>query len=276
MRRRIARRSGGGVAAALPMVALLAGCNQSSGPSSSSGTNTAAAPITLTLAVAPSAAELVGALADAHTARTGDEYQITSAASRLLLRQAKAGAPFDLLFAADVETIDMMVADELADATATAPYAVGRLVFYMPASTDAPLNTMSDLAGPAWAQRRIAIAHPELAPYGRAAKQALGHLDLWTSVEARVVLAPDVRAAFQYATTGNVDGAFVPASMVRDAPGRVVEVDPAAHEPLVMSFAVPTAAPHGEAARAFAAFVRGDEGRAIIVAHGFAPPPSGS
>jgi molybdate transport system substrate-binding protein len=122
--------------------------------------------------------------------------------------------------------------------------------------------------------RRIAIANPELAPYGRAAREALLKKGLWDPLTGRIVLGENVNQTAQFALTGGVEAAFIPYSIVvtpnfKDR-GRSVLVPESLHEPIRQRM-VPVKGT-GETARALYDFVRGPEGRAILERYGFSVP----
>lgn len=210
-------------------------------------------------------------LAAALRARTGIEAVITTGSSGLLARQIEQGAPYFLFAAASREYVERVVAAGRCDRATVAPYARGRLVVWTPPGAPAPAS-LADLAAPRF--RRIAIANPEHAPYGRAARQALEKSGAWAQVEGRVVLAENVQAALQYARTGNADAAIVALSLAPAGDGgAVLRVDPALHEELEQALVVCGAGPEAEAARQLAALMAAPEGREILARYGFQPPP---
>src|ERR1043166_4840766 len=89
---------------------------------------------------------------------------------------------------------------------------------------------MSDLANPV--VRFLAIANPKVAPYGAAAVEAMQKTNLWTKVQAKVVLAENVNAARQLAATGNADAAFTAYSLVMKDRGNIIPVDESLHAPI--------------------------------------------
>ncbi len=80
--------------------------------------------------------------------------------------------------------------------------------------------------------RFVAIAQPELAPYGEAAVQALKASALWDQLQPKVVYAGNINLARQFAATGNADAAFTAFSLVRKNLALVLKIDPALHQPL--------------------------------------------
>ena len=121
---------------------------------------------------------------------------------------------------------------------------------------------------------RVAIANPAHAPYGRAARAALERLGLWTAAEPRIVYAENVRAALRVVESGNADIGVIARSLaLEDEVGSWLVPD-SLHAPLLQTLVLPAGAPgDADAARAWTRFVLGPEGRAILGAYGFEPPP---
>jgi molybdate transport system substrate-binding protein len=131
---------------------------------------------------------------------------------------------------------------------------------------------LEDLA--AQTVRRVAIANPEHAPYGRAARAALGRAGVLAAVEPKLVLGDNVRQTLQYAETGNVDVAIVALALVATDDPRGVPVPDSLYPPIVQELVVIAQRPHEAAAKRFAEFVLSAEGRAILQRHRFEPPPA--
>jgi molybdate transport system substrate-binding protein len=187
-----------------------------------------------------------------------------------LSKQIENGAPFDALAAADVSHVDGLIAKNLLVAETRAVYTRGRLVLWRPADSKAQLNSLEDLAG---AQvSKIAVAKPELAPYGQAAVEALRASNLWERVEPKIVYAENVAQAKQFASSGNADAAFLPRSLVKAGEGQSIEVDARLHQPIDQAIAVVGASAKQDAARKFVAFVLSAEGQALLERYGYEKP----
>ena len=126
--------------------------------------------------------------------------------------------------------------------------------------------------------QRIAIANPDHAPYGLAAKQAMQTAGVWDAVQPKLVFGENVRQALQYAETANVDVAIVALSLTAPAAaeggvkGITALIPQDLHPPLDQTLAVIKGTPHEAAARAFAEFVNGPQGRPIMRKYGFILP----
>lgn len=202
------------------------------------------------------------------TARTGVRATFSFGATADLARQIENGAPFDVYAAADVSHVDELAREGLLDDDARAVYARGRLVVWLPPGSGLQVGRVEDLAGAS----RVAIAKPDVAPYGRAAVEALRALNVWTRVEPKVVYAQSVAQAKQWAAAGDADAALLPRSLVREGEGKIVEVDGRLHAPIDQAIAVVRASKRQEAARRFVEFVLGEEGQSVLRGFGYDAP----
>ena len=197
-------------------------------------------------------------------ANSGEKLEVILGSSGKLSRQLVEGAPFDLFASASQEFTDEPVHTGACDGSTRAQYAEGRLAI---ATTGEPLHALAELAEPRFV--RIALANPEHAPYGRAAKEALTRAGLWAALEPRIVYADSVQQALQLARSGNVEAALVARSLVADG---TFGVDPALHAPLLQTLVVCTRGGNPTGARAFAAYIQAEAGQQALWAAGFAPP----
>ena len=121
--------------------------------------------------------------------------------------------------------------------------------------------------------QRIAIANPDHAPYGLAARQALETAGIWERVKPKLVYGDNIRQTLQYAETGNVEVAIVALSLSMQSRGRWTLIPEELHKPIDQGLAIIKTTKNEPAARAFAAFVNGPQGRAIMQKYGFTFPP---
>jgi molybdate transport system substrate-binding protein len=120
--------------------------------------------------------------------------------------------------------------------------------------------------------KRVAIANPEHAPYGVAAREALQSAGIWDVVQPKLVLGENVRQALQYAETGNVDAAITALSLSTQSDGHWTLIPEQMHRPLDQALAVIKNAQHEQQARSFAAFINSDRGRSVMRKYGFILP----
>ncbi|HEX3772247.1 MAG TPA: molybdate ABC transporter substrate-binding protein, partial [Polyangiaceae bacterium] len=188
-------------------------------------------------------------------------------------RQIAEGAPFDAFAAANASFADDAVQSGACLADSKTSYAIGRIVLYAGSGTAGGPTSVADLADPRFA--KIAIANPEHAPYGRAAKQALEHAGIWEQVSSRIVYGENVQQTLQFAQSGNADAAIVAMSLVAvlpttDGGARWTPIPEDMHARIEQ---VIVACSHGaagaDAGRRFVAFVGSEAGRAVLRRYGF-------
>jgi molybdate transport system substrate-binding protein len=210
-------------------------------------------------------------LGRAFEAETGRAVTFSFGSSGLLAQQIRHGAPFDLFAAANVMFVNEVVAAGACDAATVAPYALGRIAIWTRAGGATPPASLAELAEARFT--RIAIANPEHAPYGRAAREALEAVGAWAAVEPRLVLGENVRQTLQFAETGNVEAAIVALALViRDRVNPWLLVEESLHQPLEQALVVCTGGAGRAGGEAFAAFVASPRGRAVMRSYGFGLP----
>ena len=237
-----------------------------------------AAPRHLSVAAAASVRPALEEIARAFEAdRPGVEVAISTGASGALFAQIRNGAPFDLFLSADREYPREVVEAGLAAAADERVYAFGRLVAWLPAGSTLDLERrgLAALAGPE--VRRIAIANPAVAPFGRATERALEAAGVLAAVRGKLVLGASVGQAAQFATTGAADVAFLPLSLAAGegsplAGGRIVPVPEPLYPRIEQSGVVLARAREPALARELLSFATGPKGREILLRHGHGLP----
>lgn len=227
------------------------------------------APDTITVAAASDLRLAFTELGEAFTAETGTRVTFSFGSSGLLREQIVNGAPFDLFASADAGYVDDVVEAGVGRADTRTDYALGRLALWSPPGSPLP-GSVAELADPRY--RRVAIANPDHAPYGRAAEEALRSAGVHDDLEARLVYGENVSDALRIVRSGNADVGLValPLVVTDDAAHRVVPVD--LHRPLRQSLVVVGTGPKVDAADDFADLVTGAGGRAVLRRHGFDLP----
>lgn len=185
----------------------------------------------------------------------------------LLTQQIENGAPVDLFAAASMSYIDKLDKEGLIIPDSKASYARGRITLWTPADSNLRLEGIKDLARPE--VMRIAIANPDHAPYGLAARQALESAGIWDLIKPKLVYGDNIRQTLQFAETGNVDVAIVALSLSKQSHGRWSLIPEELHQPLDQGLAIMKSTKKEQSARAFAAFIAGPQGRAIMQKYGF-------
>ncbi|MDP1995569.1 MAG: molybdate ABC transporter substrate-binding protein [Gallionella sp.] len=186
--------------------------------------------------------------------------------------QIRQGAPFDLYFSADI-AYPRALKEEGFAGSEVQPYALGRIVLWSP-SLDAVKMTLADLADPAI--RKIAIANPKHAPYGKRAKEALRAAGVWEKVEAKLVYGENIAQTAQFVQSGNVEVGIIALSLALSPAlakhGGYALIPDTLHQPLEQGFIITRRATANMLAQAFASFMLGHEARAVMSRYGFVLP----
>lgn len=229
--------------------------------------STTNAPIELTVAAASDLTPAFEEIGRAFESSNKIKVTFVFGSTGMLTRQIENGAPFDLFAAANVSYIDQLEQKGLIIPDTKAIFARGRITLWTPAESTLRLEKISDLARPE--VTRVAIANPDHAPYGLAARQALESAGVWEAVKPKLVYGDNIRQTLQYAETGNVEVAIVALSLSMQTNGRWLLIPEELHQPLDQALAVMKSTKNEQAARAFAAFVTGPQGRAVLQKYGF-------
>jgi molybdate transport system substrate-binding protein len=203
--------------------------------------------------------------------RPAFEVVPTFGASGQLAEQIKAGAPFDLFLAANMSYVNDLAAAGLLDPGSVRPYAVGSLILAVNHQEPGAVQALADLTKPE--VKRVAIADPDTAPYGAAARQALTRAGLWDALQPKLVRAGSVRQALQFVQTGNVEAGLVGRATANVPEVRLVAVDPALYDPIVQGLGVVARSTRKAEANEFLDYLMSPPGRAILGSFGFRPPP---
>jgi molybdate transport system substrate-binding protein len=225
------------------------------------------------------AADLSSALQEVATnyeKRTGVVVRLSFGASGALTQQIQNGAPFDVFFSADMDYPRQLIAGGQAEGATLYRYAVGRLVLWV--SSDSPLDVEHkgmDVLQDA-SVKKISIANPEHAPYGRAAVAALKHYGLYEKVSGRLVLGENVSQAAQFVESGNAQAGFVALAHAMapamQGKGRYWMVPVEAYPPLDQGVVLISRSPHRQDAAAFLEYVKTAEVATVLRRYGFTLP----
>jgi molybdate transport system substrate-binding protein len=225
----------------------------------------------LTIAAASNLTDAFAEIGPLFTSKTGVPVVFSFGATADLAKQIENGAPFDVFAAADTEHVEQLERKGLLTPGTRALYARGRLVMWLPPGSNLKAERIQDITAKAF--ERIAIAKPDVAPYGLAAVESLRALGIWNEIEPRVIYAQNVSQAKQYAATGNAEVAFIPLSIVKPGEGIYLEVDEESHKPIDQALGIIKDSSKQGAARQFVDFLLSPEGQEILVKHGYNKPP---
>ena len=231
---------------------------------------------TLVVAAAADLSSALQELSDGYTKKTGVKIKLSFGASGALTQQIQNGAPFDVFFSADMDYPRQLIASNNADSASLYQYAVGKLVLWVPA--DSPLDVknkgMNTLLDPS--VKKIAVANPQHAPYGRAAVAALKHYDLYDKVADKLVLGENVSQSAQFVESGNAQAGFVALAHAiapgMQGKGKFWEVPAEAYPALAQGVVVLTHSQHKKEAAEFLEYIKTKEAGELLSRYGFTLP----
>jgi molybdate transport system substrate-binding protein len=187
--------------------------------------------------------------------------------SGLLAKQIEQGAPFDVFAAASEAYVNQLREKNLIRLESQRVFAQGSLVIWQRHDIGIRVDDLSQLTLPG--VRRIAIANPEHAPYGMAAREALQWAGVWERVQTKIILGENVVQALQFAQTGNVEAAIVARALASRPGGRSVSVALQSHSPINQTICILQTNQNLRGSQLFLEFLLSPEGAAILERHGF-------
>jgi molybdate transport system substrate-binding protein len=247
----------------LVAVLLAAGCSRGPTP----------APRSVRVAAAADLKFAFPELIDAFRAEHADIHvNVTYGASGVFFAQLVDGAPFDLFLSADLDYPKQLVERGRGVEDSVFVYAEGHLVVWVPNASPLDLNKAGLRAVAESSVRRLAIANPRHAPYGRTAEAALKRAGLYEQVKDRLVLGGNVAEAAQFVESGAADAGLIALSLAVAPPlrdrGRHWEVPADEYPRLEQGGVIVTGAADVEAARALREFLTSDKARAVFKRYG--------
>ncbi len=249
----------------------------------------------ITVAAAADLNAALKQIAHEYESKTGVKTKLTFGSSGNFFTAIQNGAPYDLYFSADVDYPKQLQAAGLTEPGTLYEYAVGRLVLWAPQTSPLDVNAgMKLLTDPR--VRKIAIANPKHAPYGRAAVAAMRAAGVYTGAEPKLVLGENISQAFQFVQTGNADVGLIALSLIahpskgsqggasdshpsKSGQGGTPDIEgkywmvPAHMYPAIRQAAVVIkSSRQKEAAKKFLEYVKSDQARGILRDYGFGTP----
>ncbi len=201
---------------------------------------------------------------------TGARVTLVMGSTGNLAKQIEHGAPADVFFAANESFVDDLQTAGAVIPQTRALYAQGRIVLATPTKSTVAVRELADLLKPE--VRRVAIANPAHAPYGRAAQEALESVGVWERLKPKLVYGETIRHTLQFVETGAVEAGIVALSVAGVPDVRSAPIDPKLHKPLDQVAAVVKRSARPELGVAFIQFLNGPEGRPIMKRYGFLLP----
>ena len=236
----------------------------------------AAAGQDISVAVASDLSFAMGDMIPGFEQATGHKVKLSTGSSGAFFAQIQNGAPFDLFFSADVDYPRRLEAAGLIEPGSLYVYGVGKIVLWV--RNDSPLDISKGWAAVADSRvKKISIANPLHAPYGRAAEAAMRGAGVYDRVKDRLVLGENISQAAQFVGSGNADIGILALSLATAATmktrGRWWLVPENSYPMLEQAAVVLRSSAKKDAARAFLAYVGSAEGQAILRRSGFGEPP---
>ncbi len=217
----------------------------------------------LRIAVAANFSPVLKVLLKDFSKKTGINSQVISGASGAMFLQIKHGAPYDIFLSADsLRPVKLEQAGyALKDSRKT--YAIGQLALY---STS--ISSLAQLKNP---PARFAIANPDIAPYGKAAKEALNHLGLWQTYQSRLIKGINIGQTFaQIRSKAVTSGIVAHSQLVLNNLSGVI-IPSSYHQPIEQQLIIIRASKRQGAAKQLSDFLLSDQSQATIVSYGYAP-----
>jgi molybdate transport system substrate-binding protein len=224
----------------------------------------------LTIAVTSNALAPIKKIVVAFKAAHQIDVSIVSGSTGKLFTQITHGAPFDVFIAADELRPQLLEKRGLTKENSRFTYAVGVLAVWAQEKKELIKvgSTLDVLTDPK--VRRIAIANPDIAPYGSAAIEALTSAKILKKVEDKFIYGENVSHAFNFARTGNADATITALSTLKGQSGNHIIIDSALHSPIIQQAVITEKAP--ASATKFMVFLKGTKGRAILKSYGYKLP----
>jgi molybdate transport system substrate-binding protein len=223
---------------------------------------------------ASSLTDAMDQIAAAYIKSTGQQVNLSYAASSVLARQVEAGAKADVFFSADTDWMDFLQARGLVDKGTRKDLLGNRLVLVAPANSNvsiriAPNFALAAALDSASVKARLATGDSDSVPVGRYARMALSSLGIWKDVENRLIRADNVRSALSFIARGEAPlGIVYETDAIVDKKVRIVDTFPASTHPPIIYPVAATAGAQAPAKR-FVTFLQGEAAQAVFKKYGF-------
>ncbi len=207
-------------------------------------------------------------MAAAFKAKTGNTVNLASGSSGRLYAQIANGAPYHAFFSADQEKPALLIEAGLADTNSLFTYATGSLVLWMQKTDGDPYEALLDNR-----ISRLAVANPQLAPYGVAATQVMDMLFVGETSLAELVLGENINQAYQFVMTGNADAGFIALSQLAAndvlPPGRGWIVPPNLYDPIRQDAIITNYGQGNKTVNDLFEFVKGEVAKETLLRFGY-------
>ena len=209
-------------------------------------------------------------IARAFESETSNQIKLSNGSSGKFYAQIKQGAPFQVFLSADSQTPERLSREGVALPSTQITYAIGKLVLWS-ANGEMITNDASILDKNIF--KKIAIANPELAPYGKAAIETLNQLGQYNQIQSKIVWGENIAQTHQFVLTGNAQLGFVSASQVMRE-GKFIEgsgwvVPESLYQPILQDAILLTRGKNSSAAIAFLKYLESTQSQSIIQKFGY-------
>ena len=221
--------------------------------------------------------QVLPVIAERFERESGNRVKLSFGSSGNFFAQIQNGAPFDVFFSADIDFPKRLEAAGVTEPGSLHEYAVGKIVLWVPKGSGVDINRgLPVLLDPG--VRKIAIANPVHAPYGKAGLAALQHEQLYEKVKDKVVLGENISQTFELVESGNADIGIVALSLamapkVKDT-GRFFVVPTSSYPSIRQGAVVIRSSQHKGAAKSFIAYLKRPETITLLKQYGFEVPES--
>lgn len=233
----------------------------------------------ITIAAAADLNYALKEIAGKYEKETGRRIRISFGSSGNLFVAIQNGAPYDLFFSADANYPKKLQDGGLAVPGSFYPYAQGALVLWVRNGSKVDLKKgIAALADPG--VKKVAMANPRHAPYGRAAVAALRAAGIYDAIAGKLVLGENISQTAQFVQTGNADAGIVALSLAlapgMSSAGKYYVVPASLYQPIEQGAVVLAASPHKDAARQFIEFMKSPAAVQVMNRYGFRRPEASS
>jgi molybdate transport system substrate-binding protein len=230
----------------------------------------------ITVAAAADLSTALPEISAAYTKQSGQLIKLSFGASGNLTNQIRNGAPFDVFFSADEDYPQQLINEGLAERSTLYRYAVGRLVLWVPNDSQLDLRKLGIKALLDPSVKKISIANPATAPYGRAAAASLRHFQIYDQVSGKLVVGENIAQAAQFVESGNAQAGLVALShalapAMKDK-GRYWQVPLDSYPRLNQAAVILSKSKQQSAAEKFLDFLRSPEAASLLRDFGFSLP----
>ena len=199
------------------------------------------------------------------TEQTQIKTQIISSATGALFLQIKHGAPFDVFIAADTKRPQQLKQEQLLIPNSVHTYAYGQLALWSAFNESLTLTALANVLS----QKRFAIANPKIAPYGKAAKEVLTHVNLWSMYKNKFIMGTNINQTFQQVRSKAVYAGIIANSQLRlnNLTGELIPET--YYQPIEQQMGVLTRSKNVEAAKQFQQFLLSESVQQQLINYGY-------